>query len=92
MPNKIILQINSILMIIIFVRLVFNNMEDWIMHTITINIKNKKLLEKVEWFLESIQNEGLEIVSKENLDDLKLLKATRKEKSITLDEYLDNEN
>ncbi|HQO10512.1 MAG TPA: hypothetical protein PLK90_01440 [Clostridiales bacterium] len=42
------------------------------MKTITINIKNDNLTE---------------IVSKEDLDDLKLLKATRKEKAIPFEEY-----
>lgn len=51
------------------------------MHSITININNDKLLEKVTWLLEHFKNDGLEIVSKEDVDDLKLLKATRKEKS-----------
>lgn len=59
------------------------------MHSITINISNDKLLEKVTWLLEHFRNDGLEIVSKEDVDDLKLLKATRKEKSVSFDKYLD---
>ncbi len=62
------------------------------MQSITINISNDKLAEKVTWLLEHFRNDGLEIVSKEDVDDLKLLKATRKEKSVPLDEYLKNEN
>lgn len=62
------------------------------MHSITINISNDTLLEKVTWLLEHFRNDGLEIVSKEDVDDLKLLKATRKEKSVHFDEYLKNEN
>jgi len=50
------------------------------MHSITININNKQLVDKVMWFLEHLKNDGLEIISKEDIDDLKLLKATRKEK------------
>lgn len=44
------------------------------------------------WFLEHLKNDGLEIISKEDMDDLKLLKATRKEKPIPFDEYLENKN
>ena len=62
------------------------------MQSITININNDKLAEKVNWFLDHLKNDGLEIVSKEDFDDLKLLKATRGEKSISFDEYLKNEN
>jgi len=62
------------------------------MRSITINVKNKKLADKVTSFLEPLKKDGLEIVSKEDLDDLKLLKATRKEKSISFQEYLKNES
>lgn len=62
------------------------------MKSITININNAKLAEKIIWLLEHFKNEGLEIVSKEDMDDLKLLKATRNEDSISFDEYLKNEN
>ena len=44
------------------------------------------------WFLEHLKSDGLEIISKEDIDDLKLLKATRKEESIPFNEYLENEN
>lgn len=62
------------------------------MHTITININNDQLAEKVNWFLEHLKNDGLEIVSKEDSDDLKLLTATRAEESVSFDEFLKNEN
>jgi hypothetical protein len=58
------------------------------MQSITINIDNDQLADKVTWFLEHLQSEGLEIVSKEDLDDLKLLKATRSEESIPFDDYM----
>lgn len=61
------------------------------MKSITINIKNDKLADKVIGLLEFLKNEGLEIVNKEDLDDLKLLKATRNEAAIDFDEYLKNE-
>ena len=62
------------------------------MRSITININNDKLVEKVTWLLEHFKNDGLEIVSKEDMDDLKLLKATRNEDSIPFDEYIKNED
>ena len=62
------------------------------MRTITINIKNDKLFEKVTWLLEHLKKDGLEIVSKEDIEDLKMLKATRNEESIPFEEYLKNEN
>ncbi len=55
------------------------------MQTITININNDKLVDKVTWLLEHFKKDGLEIVSKEDIDDFKLLKATRNEDSIPFD-------
>ena len=49
------------------------------MQTLTINIQNETLMEKVLWMLEYFKNDGLEISSKEDVKDLKLLKATRDE-------------
>ena len=62
------------------------------MQSITININNDKLADKVTWLLEHFKNDGLEIVSKEDMDDFKLLKATRNEDSIPFDEYIKNED
>ena len=62
------------------------------MHTITININNDTLTQKVLWLLEHFKNDGLEIASKEDIEDLKLLKATRDEESISFESYLKNEN
>jgi len=62
------------------------------MQTITINIRNEKLANKVLRFLEHLKHDGLEIVSKEDIDDLKLLKLTRDEETISFDEYMKNEN
>jgi Txe/YoeB family toxin of Txe-Axe toxin-antitoxin module len=58
------------------------------MHSITININNDKLADKVTQLLESFKNDGLEIVSKEDMEDLKLLKATRNIESIPYEDYL----
>jgi hypothetical protein len=62
------------------------------MKSITVNINNDKLANKVIKLLKLFKNEGLEIVSKEEMSDLKLLKATRSEESVSFDEYLENEN
>ena len=62
------------------------------MQTITINIKNEELLNKLTWLLEHFEKDGLEIVSKENIDDLKLLKNTRNEDSVPFEEYINDEN
>ena len=62
------------------------------MKSITININNDKLVEKVTWFLEHLKKDGLEIVSKEDIDDLKLLKSTRNEVSEPFTEYLKDED
>ncbi|WP_175552545.1 hypothetical protein [Tangfeifania diversioriginum] len=57
------------------------------MKSITINIDNDRLADKVIGLLESLKNEKLEIVSKDDLEDLKLLKATREKESITFEDY-----
>ncbi|HIJ23979.1 MAG: hypothetical protein HON68_01990 [Gammaproteobacteria bacterium] len=62
------------------------------MQSITININNDQLVDKVTWLLEHFRKDGLEIVSREDIDDLKLLKATRGEESIPFDEYLKHED
>jgi hypothetical protein len=62
------------------------------MNTITININNDTLTQKVLWLLEHFKNDGLEITSKEDIEDLKLLNATRDEESISFESYLKNEN
>ena len=62
------------------------------MQTLTINIKNDSVMEKVVWLLEHFKNDGVEIAEKEDIEDLKLLKATRKEEKIPFEEYLKNEN
>ena len=62
------------------------------MQSITININDDKLADKVICLLERFKGDGLEIVSKEDSDDLKLLKASRNDELISFDEYLKNEN
>ena len=62
------------------------------MQSITINIDNDQLVDKVTWLLEHFKEDGLEIVSREDMDDLKLLKATRGEASVSFDDYLKHED
>ena len=62
------------------------------MNSFVINIKDESLKDKVLWLLEHFKNDGLEIVSKEDLDDLKLLKASREDETIDFEENLKNEN
>lgn len=62
------------------------------METITINIANDKLADKVTWFLDLLKDDGLEIIKKEDFDDLKLLRESRTEESVPFDKYLKNEN
>lgn len=62
------------------------------MQSLTINIKNETLVEKVIWLLDHFKNDGLEIILKEDIEDLKLLSATRHEERISFEEYLKNAN
>jgi len=62
------------------------------MQTLTINIQNETLTEKVLWMLEHFKSDGLEISSKEDIEDLKLLKSTRNEETVSFENYLKNES
>ncbi|MBT4972074.1 MAG: hypothetical protein HOM84_05970 [Thiotrichales bacterium] len=62
------------------------------MQTLTINIQNETLTEKVLWMLEHFKSDGLEITSREDIVDLKLLKSTRNEETVSFDNYLKNGN
>jgi len=62
------------------------------MQTLTIAIKNKETAEKILWFLKNLESEGVNIMSHEDIEDFRLLVATRKEKSIPFSEYLKNED
>jgi Txe/YoeB family toxin of Txe-Axe toxin-antitoxin module len=61
--------------------------KETIMQSITINISNDKLAEKITRLLEHFKNDGLEIMSKKDMDDLKLLKATRREKVFSFNKF-----
>ena len=56
------------------------------------NITNDILVKKVVFLLEHFKNNGLDIILKEDIEDVKLLKATREEETISFEEYLKNEN
>ena len=62
------------------------------MESLTINVKDKELFEKIKWLLEHFKSEGVEIISSEDKKDLELLQKTRNEESISFEEYLKNEN
>jgi hypothetical protein len=58
------------------------------MQSLTINVHNEQLFSKVMWLLEHFKQEGLEIVDREDMSDLKLLADTRHEETMSFDEYL----
>jgi hypothetical protein len=60
------------------------------MQTLTINIQNESLTEKVLSALDAFKDKGIEISSKEDLNDLKALKNTRNEASVSFENYLKN--
>ena len=62
------------------------------MKSLVINIKDDTIVDKVLWMLEHFKNDGLEIVSKEDMEDLKLLKETRSEEKINFEDYLKKAN
>lgn len=62
------------------------------MKSLVINIKDETIVDKVLWMLEHFKNDGLEIISKEDMEDLKLLKETRIEEKINFEDYLKNAN
>ena len=62
------------------------------MKSLVINIKDDTIVDKVIWMLEHFKNDGLEIISKEDMEDLKLLKETRNEEKINFEDYLKNAN
>jgi len=62
------------------------------MQIVTISIENDDVKDKVIWFLKHLENEGVEIMSQEDIEDFKHLVATRGEESIPFSEYLKNED
>ncbi len=62
------------------------------MEILTISIQTQDLKDKIISFLKQIENQGVEILSQEDIEDYRLLAATRNEQSISFAEYLKNEN
>ena len=62
------------------------------MQSLTINVKTDSLFQKVLWLLEHFKKDGLEIVEKEDIDDIRLVKETRDEEIVAFEDYLKNEN
>ncbi|MFZ2891107.1 hypothetical protein [Sulfuricurvum sp.] len=60
------------------------------MQSLTINFQDDQLFTKVLWLLEHFKKDGLEVVSKDDIEDLKALSKTRNEESIPFEEYLKN--
>ncbi len=60
------------------------------MQSLTINMQNEQLYTQVLWLLEHFKGDGLEIVEREDIADLKALAATRHEDTVSFDEYLQN--
>lgn len=58
------------------------------MQSLTINFQNEQLLDKVLWLLDHFKKDGLEVVSRDDIDDLKALAKTREERSVPFEEYL----
>lgn len=62
------------------------------MDTITVNVQNKDVKEEILNFLKHYKADEVEFTTIEDLEDLKLLHTTRREKTIAFDEYLNNEH
>lgn len=62
------------------------------MQSLTINFQNQQIFEKILWLLEHFKKDGLEVVSREDIEDLMVLADTRKEESMPFDEYLKSAN
>jgi len=60
------------------------------MLSLTINFQNEQLFSKVLWLLEHFKKDWLEVVSKNDIEDLKALSKIRNEESIPFEEYLKN--
>ncbi|MFP4279042.1 MAG: hypothetical protein ACLFQI_03470 [Halochromatium sp.] len=56
------------------------------MRNIAINIKDDQLAKQVIWWLEHFKEDGIEIISIEDLEDLKALQLTRQEASVSFED------
>lgn len=62
------------------------------METITLTIYNLKIKQEIINFLQHFPETDIELTTLEDIDDLRLLKNTRYEESISFSEYLENAN
>lgn len=62
------------------------------MQILTVSVQTEDIKDKVIWFLKHLEQDGVEILSQEDIADLRLLMVTRGEKTISFSEYLKNEN
>lgn len=58
------------------------------MQSLIINFQNPQIVDKFLWFLDHFKKDGVEVVSKEDIEDLKALSKTREEESIPFEDYL----
>lgn len=58
------------------------------MQSLIINFQNPQIFDKFLWLLDHFKKDGVEVVSKEDIDDLKVLSKTREEESIPFEDYL----
>lgn len=56
------------------------------MQTLTLNIKNEDATNKMMWLLKHSEHNEIEILEKEDINDLNMLAATRNEESIPFNE------
>jgi len=52
------------------------------MHSLILNIENKEFMDKVLWMLKRFEKDGVEIASREDVEDWRMLKDTRSETTI----------
>lgn len=58
------------------------------MQLLTVSIKTEETKNKIIWFLQHLETEGVEIISQEDINDLCLQIATKSEKTVSFAEYL----
>jgi|GEM_PF-3182923 len=62
------------------------------MNSITINIKQQSIKNKIEDFLKTFNEDEIEVIIDENIVDLNLIIDSRGEETIDLEYFIANEN
>lgn len=62
------------------------------MNSITINIKQQSIKNKIEDFLKTFNEDEIEVIIDEDIVDLNLIIDTRGEETIDLEDFIANEN